>query len=138
MMQVNNVDAVFNDLQLNPQRVVMSAKECATVYTLFFKERKINPVVFQNNLTYRAFIQSAMTGLIDGSNAIGWIKALLTSAYKPSASVKGIIFKLITYGVKQYFKNGKKAPDELYAMVLNSIKMAHRFRFEAIRNGIPL
>ena len=53
-------------------------------------------------------MQAVMIELVDGSSAIGWIKALFISSYKPGASVKGIITKLVKHGIKQYFKNGKQ------------------------------
>ncbi len=139
MASNDKVNKIFIDLKKNDQRIVLSGKECVDVYELFRgKKPNANAVVFNKNKDYRAFLQAAMIRLIDGSNDMSWLNALLNGAYKPNATVGGIITKLIKHGIKQYFENKMEKPEEISVAVRDEIVRKNRFRFEYIVNGLRI
>ncbi|MGB3585248.1 MAG: hypothetical protein WBA23_01855 [Tunicatimonas sp.] len=136
MSAIRNVQFVYDDLCKNPQRIVVNAKNCVKIWNIF-DQRTVNESHF-TNVKPKALMQASLTGAIDASNAMGYVEALFRNAYKPTATMKGIIKAVIKEAIKQYLKNGKREPEELYRTVIGAIRWAHKPRFDSIRQNIDL
>jgi hypothetical protein len=128
-----NVDEIYEDLKKNPDDVVVDAAEAVEIWKMFrgYPVTQDQVASFNN----RAFLQACLMVAQDASAAMGWIEALFRSAYKPNASVKGIMKKLVKEAFRQYFRKfHAKLSDlkslDLYQMVVNQISATNAPRFQ--------
>lgn len=136
-MSLHNVQMTFDRLRKNPVDVVITKEEAQRIYKIFYPTSTIKAKQL-NSIEYRAFLQAAMIGLLDGSNAMGWVKTLMSAAYRPDATVKSIVKKLVKEAIKKYFKNKIGAEPDIYTTVITAIKYGHGTRFQMIANGMSL
>ena len=136
-MSLHNVQMTFDRLMKNPVDVVITKEEALRIYQIFYPTGAIKANQL-NKLEYRAFLQAAMIGLLDGSNAMGWIQSLWKASSQPGATVTSIVKKLTKEAIKKYFKNKISAEPEIYTTVISAIKYGHGTRFQMIANGMSL
>ena len=134
-MALHNTEMTFNQLMKNPSDIVITSGEAAEIWKVF-RKHPIRQSTLEK-LDYRAFLQAAMIAALDGSAAMGFIKALFTSAYKPNATVKKIIKKLLKEALKQYFKR-KNGNEDLYMNVISAIAYHDKFYFDSINQGAEI
>ena len=99
---------------------------------------KSQPVANLQDFKYRAFLQAAMIGWIDASAGMGFIKALLTSSMKPTATITGILKALLKEGLKQYYNREIKGTPELSITAGTAILYENRTYFDMIGQGMDL
>lgn len=134
-MALHNVGQTFSKLRKKPDDVVINAMQAAEIWKVF-RGYPIDPARLER-LEYKAFLQAAMMGAIDGSAAVGFMEALFKSAYKPNSSVKKIIKALLKEALKQYYRK-RNDTGKLYTMVIRAIAYGNKFYFDCIGQGIDI
>jgi hypothetical protein len=138
-MQLRNVEETFNSLQSHPADVVISSSQAASIWELFRGSQRAMPeATFDRRFEYKAFLQAAFIGLMDGSAAMSYVEALWKASIKPTASVTSIVKAMLKEALKQYFQNKIGSDPKLYDSVRVAILMANRPYFDMISNGLCL
>lgn len=133
-MSLPNVSQLYEDYLKEPVRVKITANEANSIWVIF-RGNSVSDGRF-NSLKNRAFMQACLVAAIKGSEAIGWVKTLFSAAYKPTATVQGIVKKLLRYGLTNIVKADE--PPQLYTSVINTIAWKHKTDFECINQGLEI
>jgi hypothetical protein len=130
---LRTAESIYYELLKHPSDVVISAHQAAQIWKLF----RHTPISEGEvaSLQNRAFLQAALMSAIDGSYAMSWIETIFRSAYKPNATIKGLLGSLLWTGLKHYYWHLKNSPPELYQIVVDDIAWSHKFYFDAISQG---
>lgn len=137
MTPLKNAEAYFNNLAVNPDRVVVNALEAAEIWKIF-KEYPINSAGLER-FEYRAFLQAAVSTAVEAGSAMGWIESIFKSAYKPNASAKSIIKKIAKDVLKRYYRIKIKGEDPpIYKNTVNTIAWQCKFYFDSINQGLDI
>lgn len=130
---LRNVEQTYNALMKNPGDIVVSANEAATIWKLF-RKYPINPAQLEP-AAYRAFLQAAIMGAIDGSAAMSWIRAIFDSAYAPDASVADLMKKLAMAALRKYYHHLRGDKPVIYSSMTTAISWGCSFYFDSIATG---
>lgn len=129
-MAHKSVQKLFDELRENPDAVVVTDQEAASIYE-FFMGYPLHPAqVGKPNV--KAFLQAAMTGALDASNDIGWVQAIWMGTATPSHTLQQAISKIVRAVGKKLLTDAYSAEPKIYESVRNTIKWQQRSRFELI------
>ena len=133
---LRSAEAIYQDLLKNRSDVSVDARKATEIWLIFRRTRIAVGQVesFEN----RAFLQAALMSAIEGSFAMGWVETIFRSAYKPTASVQGIIKSLAKKALKIYYRNWKNESPELYQSVIDTISYSHKPYFDMIESGLEI
>ena len=133
---LRSAEAIYQDLLKNRSDVSVDARKATEIWLIFRRTRIAVGQVesFEN----RAFLQAALMSAIEGSFAMGWVETIFRSAYKPTASVQGIIKSLAKKALKIYYRNWKNESPELYQSVIDTIAYSHKPYFDMIESGLDI
>jgi hypothetical protein len=136
-MELRNVEQTFNSLLSSPADVIISSQQAAEIWKLF-RRTDMPAITFDRHFDYRAFLQAAFIGLMDGSAAMSWVEALWKASDSPTATVKGIMKAMLKEGLKQYFNNKVGNEPKLYESVRAEILRSNRPYFDMMANDLSL
>lgn len=136
-MELRNVEQTFYRLLSNPDDVIISSVQAASIWQLY-RSSDMPAADFDRRFEYKAFLQAAFIGLMDGSTAMSFVEALWKASIKPSATVTSIIKAMLKEALMQYFANKIGKEPKIYESVRATILMSNRPYFDLISNGLQL
>lgn len=133
---LHSAEELYHMLLKKPGDVFINAKQAVAIFRLFREQTLLESVV--DTPDHRAFLQAALMSAIEGSAAMGFIEGLFRSAYKPNATIKGIILALGKAAYRHYYQRPPTDLKDLklYARVLEDISNSHRPYFDMISQGV--
>jgi hypothetical protein len=136
-LALKNTEQVYEHLIKNKEDVVVSAQEAGEIWMLF-RKYPANSANLER-IEYRAFLQAALMAAIDGSGAMAWVQSIFEAAYKPNASAKSIIRKLLKDALRRYYKTTIKGDQPpIYQATLSAIAFGCRPYFDSISQGADI
>jgi tellurite resistance protein len=121
---------------ISPSDIIIDASEALAIWKIF-RSDQLSVRTFQR-LEYRAFMQACLMAAQEASAAMSWIEAAFRSAYKPNATVQGILIGLGKRALQKYYQHLVEADQELYQTVVTTIAWSHGTYFSMIANGMDL
>lgn len=134
-LAIRKAEDIYHELLQSPGDVTLSANQAREVWNVF--RSSFIDVSQVSSLDHRAFLQAALMSAIDGSFAMGFVESLFRSAYRPNATISGILKGLVKSGLKRYYRHLKQEPPELYKNVIQTIVWSHRPYFDEIEHIQP-
>lgn len=131
----------YNRLSNHPDDVIITLKQAAAIWKFFKKNEIPESMLLDTSFVKpRAFLQAALMTAMAGSAAMSYVEALFRSAYKPNATVVGIITALAKTALKRYFSHESiedlKSIKKLYTIVVDTITYQGGPYFDLISQGV--
>ena len=133
-LAIRTAEDIYHELLADQKDITLTPQHAKEVWHIF--RASFIDVGLVSGLKQRAFLQAALMSAIDGSNAMSLIESVFRSAYKPNASVTGIIAGLVKTAFKHYYRSWKNEMPVLYQNVVSAIAWSHRPYFDMIQNGM--
>jgi hypothetical protein len=129
-------EAIYKDLMKSKQDIVVTPEQALAIWKVFRREQL--SVSHFDNISYRAFMQACLMSAREASSAMTWIEVMFRSAYKPNATVGGVLKALGKAAVKKYYARAVGKEQQIYAAVITSIANSHRPYFDMISQGMEI